>query len=199
MLERITPLGGSPDSYTPRVLAESFVTGNENSLQGRYVQHVGNVLGPIFKELNLDFHMADYQVSASDYIICLVSELKTYWMFHLKKGQSDDDYLAQKLDRMWFVERADTMNFKVSQLIRHDQPATRTMPSVQQCFLYFAAVMHKREGASWHATFGEESTDQPREDPARVQPSRAGKGKKRKDRDSLQESYDPNKVGKFWG
>lgn len=40
---------------------EFHVTGNENGLPGRYVQHVGNMLGPIFKELKLDIHMADYQ------------------------------------------------------------------------------------------------------------------------------------------
>jgi hypothetical protein len=36
-------------------------------------------------------------VGASDYVICLVSELKTYWTFRPAKGQSDKDYLAQKL------------------------------------------------------------------------------------------------------
>jgi hypothetical protein len=36
-------------------------------------------------------------VGASDYVICLVGELKTYWTFRPAKGQSDKDYLAQKL------------------------------------------------------------------------------------------------------
>ncbi|KAF7118637.1 hypothetical protein CNMCM5793_008175 [Aspergillus hiratsukae] len=32
-----------------------------SNLQVRYVQHVGNMLGPTFEELKLDIHMADYQ------------------------------------------------------------------------------------------------------------------------------------------
>ncbi|GAQ05000.1 hypothetical protein ALT_2321 [Aspergillus lentulus] len=246
VLERVKDLGEPPEGFTPRVPAESHVTGNENGLQGRYVQNVGNTLGPIFDGLGLDLLMADYQVGlqvdsrstdrseameqrkrqpdlvlvgASDYVICLVGELKTYWTFRPAKGQSDKDYLAQKLgqlarymddhrcrfgfystyERTWFLMRSSSMGFRVSEPIPHNQVASTTKPSVRQCFLYLAALINDRKAAFWPETFGLPLTDQPRDDPASVQPSRLGNGKRRKLTDTMQESFEPRRVGKFWG
>jgi hypothetical protein len=121
-LERVKKLGEPPQGFRPQIPNGFYTTGNEHGLQGRYAQHVGNVLGPIFKELNLNVRMADYQaglhvdtasgqagidmgirqpdlvvIGANDGVIRVVGVLKTYWTFHPKKGQSDDDYLAEKL------------------------------------------------------------------------------------------------------
>jgi hypothetical protein len=48
----------SPDEY--------HTTGNEHGLQGRYAQHVRNVLGPISEGLKLNVRMADYLLAARD-------------------------------------------------------------------------------------------------------------------------------------
>lgn len=36
-------------------------------------------------------------VGARDGVIRVVGEMKTYWMFHPARGQSNEDHLAQKL------------------------------------------------------------------------------------------------------
>ncbi|GIJ87038.1 hypothetical protein Asppvi_005940 [Aspergillus pseudoviridinutans] len=230
---RVKQLGEPPEGFTPRVPAESHVTGNENGLQGRYVQHVGKTLGPIFHELRLDLLMADYQVGlqvdtlstdrseamerrkrqpdliivgASDHVIRLVGELKTYWTFQPKTGQSDGDYLAQKLgqlarymddhrcrfgfystyERTWFVMRASSMTFQVSEPIRHNQAATSTKPSVRQCFLYFAALINDRKAAFWPETFG-------------LPLINPGMTLQEYNLHALEkESFDPSLAGKFW-
>ncbi|KAF7133896.1 hypothetical protein CNMCM5793_005362 [Aspergillus hiratsukae] len=96
-------LGEPPQGFQPQVPNEYHATGNEHGLQGRYAQHVGNVLGPVFEALNLNVRMADYQagvhvdtaagqqgidtgmaephlvmIGASDGVIQVVGELKTY-------------------------------------------------------------------------------------------------------------------------
>lgn len=99
-----------------RVPREYHVTGDEHGLQGRYVQHVGNMLGPIFEELKLDIRMAEHQagvhvdtgpskweegielgmrqpdlvmIGARDGVIRVVGEMKTYWTFYPGQGQSN--------------------------------------------------------------------------------------------------------------
>jgi hypothetical protein len=57
----------------------------------------------------------------------------------------------------------------------------------------------RSEGSFMFALLTSRQTDQPRDDPARVQPSRVGKGKRRKFTDTMQESFEPRRVGKFWG
>ncbi|GFF95206.1 hypothetical protein IFM53868_07904 [Aspergillus udagawae] len=124
VLQRVKKLGTPPQGFTPRIPREYHTIGNEGGLQGRYVQHVGTSLGPIFDELNLGVQMADYQVGvhidtgsaesnedmepgmrqpdlvmigSSDNVIRLVGEMKTYWTFFPAKGHSQKRFLAQKL------------------------------------------------------------------------------------------------------
>ncbi|KAF7167503.1 hypothetical protein CNMCM5623_000839 [Aspergillus felis] len=245
VLERVEVLGTPAHDFRPRIPQEFHITANEGGLQGRYAQHVGNVLGPVFDELRLDVYMADYQaglhvdtgsakgpkaidlgmrqpdlvvIGGSDHVIRLVGEIKTYWTFRPAKGQSDKDYLAQKLgqlarymddhrcrfgfystyERTWFVMRSSSLGFRVSDPIPHNQVANSTRPSVRQCFLYLAALVNKPDAAFWPEIFGLPLTDLPRGDPARVQPSRSGKGKRRTLTDSMQESFDPGLAGQFW-
>lgn len=61
VLESVKKLGDPPQGFRPQVPNEYHTIGNEHGLQGRYAQHVGNVLGPIFEELNLNVCMADDQ------------------------------------------------------------------------------------------------------------------------------------------
>ncbi|GIJ87036.1 hypothetical protein Asppvi_005938 [Aspergillus pseudoviridinutans] len=127
VLQRVENLGTPPQDFRPRTPREYHITGNEGGLQGRYVQHVGTSLGPIFNALNLGVQMADYQVGvhidtgsaeskeamepgmrqpdlvmigSSDNVIRLVGEMKTYWTFYPPKGQSQKRFLAQKLGQL---------------------------------------------------------------------------------------------------
>ncbi|RHZ65506.1 uncharacterized protein CDV56_107647 [Aspergillus thermomutatus] len=51
--------GERPQGFRPRITKEFHATGNENGLQGRDLQLVGHMLGPMFDELKLDLHMAE--------------------------------------------------------------------------------------------------------------------------------------------
>lgn len=125
VLERVQKWGPPPKGFMPSIPTEFHFTGNEGGLQGRYVQHMGATLGPIFKELNLGVQMADYQagvhvntgsadkrkqatepgmrqpdlviIGSSNSVIRIVGEMKTYWTFYPAEGQTIKKYLAGKL------------------------------------------------------------------------------------------------------
>ncbi|GFF35810.1 LOW QUALITY PROTEIN: hypothetical protein IFM46972_04679 [Aspergillus udagawae] len=95
----------------------------------------------------------------------------------------------------WFVMGSSPTTFRVPEPIPPYQIAISTKPF---CFLFLTAFINNDEPAFWPETFGLPLTDLPRDDPARMQPSRSGKGKRRTLTDSMQESFDPGLAGKLW-
>lgn len=55
----------------------------------------------------------------------------------------------------WFVMRSGSMSFQVSDPIRHHQTATRKIPSIQQCFVFLAAVVKDPARRYWPQTYGD--------------------------------------------
>lgn len=65
VLERLDFLGNPPKDFKPNNYEEFVILGNETGLQGRIVEHLGQSMGPIYKQLGLGISMADFQVGQS--------------------------------------------------------------------------------------------------------------------------------------
>ncbi|KAK1139206.1 hypothetical protein N8T08_001201 [Aspergillus melleus] len=86
----LRPLGNPPQASTPR---EQVVVGNENGVQGRWQQQLGQVMSAVFRDQMIGLTLGDFPASVAVYgkrpdIACLtnagvlrfIGELKTPWV-----------------------------------------------------------------------------------------------------------------------